>query len=124
MYCQPLLSFGNSDISKLYKQGKLQTVKYGLYGGQLNVDNCTREHIKPKSKGGQGTKENIALATAENNQARGNKPLSECLSAKDVALWSYQLLIMPKSKNFDNIAYLKGNLKTIIEELQNERKQQ
>jgi hypothetical protein len=76
------ITFGYSTtISKLFKEGKLPSVVKGFYGGDLEINpkslqRASNEHLKPKSLGGQTTLANIVLATVENNNKRGNEPLS------------------------------------------------
>ena len=76
------ITFGyTTTISKLFKEGKLPSVVKGFYGGELNINpkslqRASNEHLRPKSLGGQTTLANIVLATVENNNKRGNEPLS------------------------------------------------
>lgn len=67
-------------LKDLYKEGKMPSVKRGLYGGLLNIGNASLEHLKPHSKGGKTTWRNLALAERQRNTARGNKPLADFLS--------------------------------------------
>lgn len=67
-------------LKDLYKEGKMPSVKRGLYGGKLDVDNASLEHLKPHSQGGKTTWRNLALAERTKNMARGNKPLADFLS--------------------------------------------
>ncbi len=55
-------------------------VKYGLYGGELNFNNITLEHLVPHSKGGKTKLNNLALATSLNNGKRSSLPLKENLT--------------------------------------------
>ena len=73
------VSFGSSLIKELFVDGNLSRVVKGIYGGILTIANVTIEHIVPKSKGGDKSLGNIALATSEKNQKRGNKNISEFL---------------------------------------------
>ena len=71
-----IITFGYSHkLKTLYKQGKLPTVKYGFYGGELTKDIVSLEHLQPHSKGGKTVLNNLVLATIENNNRRGNKSL-------------------------------------------------
>lgn len=75
------VSFGYSHYLKTYYlQGKLPTVKKGLYGGELTPETVSLEHILPKQRGGHTTLSNLALATKINNSYRGSKPLKEVLT--------------------------------------------
>lgn len=58
----------------------MPSVKYGLYGGELNIDNVSLEHLKPHSWGGKTEWGNLALAEKGRNTARGSRPLAEFLS--------------------------------------------
>lgn len=70
------ITFGYKHFLKTYwLQGKLPTVKYGFYGGELTKDTVTLEHILPHSKGGKTILNNLALSKNTNNWARSNKPL-------------------------------------------------
>lgn len=72
------ISFGHKHyLRQYYLQGKLPSVKVGLYGGRLTPENVTLEHITPESRKGRLTLFNLALATRENNHLRGNKPLEK-----------------------------------------------
>lgn len=72
------INFGHKHyLRKYYLEGKLPTVKVGLYGGRLTPENVTLEHITPKSRKGKLTLYNLALSTRENNHLRGNKPLEK-----------------------------------------------
>ena len=75
------VSFGYTHYLKTYYlQGKLPTVKRGLYGGILTPETVSLEHILPKEKGGHTTLSNLALATKINNSYRGSKPLKDVLT--------------------------------------------
>ena len=67
-------------LKTLFKKGLFPSVKKGIYGGWLSVDNCSAEHLLPHSLGGRTTYRNLALATKNTNSARGNKPLADFLS--------------------------------------------
>ena len=75
------VSFGYQNILKtLYKKGKLSSVKYGFYGDELTKGNVSLEHLKPRSKGGKTELCNLVLASANKNQERAARPLSEMLN--------------------------------------------
>lgn len=67
-------------LKDLFKEGKMPTVKRGLYGGKLTLGNVSLEHLKPHSKGGKTTWRNLALAERGRNTARGSNPLADFLS--------------------------------------------
>lgn len=80
------ISFGYKSILKdKFLSGELPLTK-GFYGGNLfkssKKTNCTIEHLKPKSKGGKDKLFNYVLATVENNNKRGNNPLSWFINFK------------------------------------------
>jgi len=113
------VSFGyKTKLSENYKKGKIPLEK-GLYGGDLKKENKTNEHIKPVSKGGKTTLYNIALATAENNQKRGNDPLIEHLTMEGLIEYTLFFLKMKKIKGFNPqdyiIGFLENTLQTIRE---------
>ena len=60
------------DIKDLWIRGKLPQIKTGFYGDTLTIDNISREHLKPASKGGRTIFENIVLASKAKNNKRGN----------------------------------------------------
>ena len=57
------ISFGYSHYLKTYwYEGKLPSVKYGMYGGRLKkkgINKTTLEHIRPHSQGGPTTIDNL-----------------------------------------------------------------
>lgn len=109
------VSFGyKTKLSENYKKGKIPLEK-GLYGGGLTQENKTNEHIKPVSKGGKTTLYNIALATAENNQKRGNDPLIEHLTMENLIEYTLAFLKMPKIKGFNPQDYIIGFLENTLQ---------
>ena len=65
------------DVKTMWKKGKLPQVKYGFYGDELTIRNCTVEHLLPISKGGKTKSYNLVLASAANNQARSNMDIRD-----------------------------------------------
>lgn len=107
------VSFGYShELKTLYKQGKLPQVVNGFYGGKLKLDNVTLEHLKPHSKGGKTTWDNLVLATAKNNNRRGNMPLKEFLNPELMEKYLNQFKNI-KLKNFDGDKYIEKIKKTV-----------
>lgn len=100
------ISFGYSHYLKTYwYQGKLPSVKYGMYGGELKKkgpNRATLEHILPHSQGGKTTINNLGLATFENNNKRGCAPLQGDKITSDIERYLRQ---------FKNVIYekLDGN---------------
>lgn len=134
MKIQPinLITFGyTTTISKLFKEGKLPSVVKGFYGGDLEINpkslqRASNEHLRPKSMGGATTLANIVIATVENNNKRGNEPLS-LFFKKDKAeeYWEqFKDLIVEyrqgkKTKVFDGNRYIedsKAMVKKILEQ--------
>lgn len=103
-----------SEVKRLYKEGKLPSVEYGIYGGLLDEDNVTDEHVIPKSKGGTKKTSNMALATAKNNFDRGNRPLKEVLTKEnlDRYLKQFENVDLP-NEGFNGWRYIKGLLNSI-----------
>ena len=69
----PRITF-KSKIKRLYKKGKIK-LDYDLYGLPLTKQNVSDEHIICRCFGGSSEESNIALATKEINNLRGNKPI-------------------------------------------------
>lgn len=123
MDIQPLtgVSFGYSNILKtLYKKGKLPTVKYGFYGDLITKKTVTLEHLKPRCYGGKTELKNLVLASANKNQERGVRPLSEMIN------WEYVGIYLEQFRNvvvdcFNGNQYIEMILNTIKELLKNER---
>ena len=112
---KPQPTFGYShQLKTLYKRGELAQVKYGIYGGKLTPKNVTLEHLLHISQNGKTDISNLALATRETNNARGNKPLREVLSLSAMAKYLEQFKNL-KVKGFDGNEYIKKILETIGE---------
>lgn len=106
----------NSLLKDMYKDGKLPTVKIGLYGGKLKEDNVSFEHIKPKSLGGSATLKNGALATRENNSARGNKDINLFLTKEMLHNYLVQfqnVVVKYKGKIFIGNKYILDIINTL-----------
>lgn len=103
-----------SQIKTLFKKGKLKGVKYGIYGDILDIKNVTDEHVFPKSWGGANTEDNIALASKAKNNLRGNKPLSQFLTAENLKQYIDQFwTINLPEYGFKGKTYIENLLKTI-----------
>lgn len=108
-----IISFGYSHkLKTLYKEGKLPTVKYGFYGGELTKDIVSLEHLQPHSKGGKTVLNNLVLATVENNNKRGNKSLWEYLNPENVIKYLSQFIGV-KTDGFNGDDYVKQILHKI-----------
>lgn len=113
------ISFGYSHYLKnLYKKGLIKP-KYGIYGDKLTKKNVTLEHILCRSKGGETELNNLALATSRMNNARGDKPLSDFLSAEGLAYYCDYFMHI-KLPELDGVKYIKGLLETINKVLDKE----
>ena len=132
MASQPIkpISFGYSNILKtLYKTDKLP-IKKGIYGGILTKNNVTLEHIRPHSKKGATALHNLVLATRENNEKRGNAPLSEFYNKEKAREYFEQFvdLVIPykdggkKQKYFNGNQYILDATNSINRELLNEHR--
>ena len=129
------ITFGyTTTISKLFKEGKLPSVVKGFYGGDLEINpkslqRASNEHLRPKSLGGQTTLANIVLATVENNNKRGNEPLS-LFFKKDKAeeYWEqFKDLVVEyqkgnKTKIFDGNRYFEDSKATVKKILTEEKR--
>ena len=106
------LSFGSykNALKTLFKKGKFPSVKKGLYGEKLTVANASLEHLKPHSLGGQTITSNLALASKELNNARGNQPLTSVLTYKQLEAYLRQFNF--KIHGFDGYKYQKEIKKT------------
>lgn len=108
-------TFGYHNIIKtLYKKGKFPKVKYDFYGEKLNKKNVTLEHLLPISQGGKTKLDNLVLATANKNQERGVRPLSEVLDWFNVGRYLEQFKDV-KVKDFNGNEYIQLILQTIKE---------
>lgn len=113
-------NFGYTTIlSKLYKKGKLPTVKYGLYGKKLTPKNCSNEHLIPHSKGGKTNLTNIALADRFINMLRGNSDIRRYLDVdmiKDYLIQFIDVKVKQSGKIiFDGNEYIKNIIPTFEE---------
>lgn len=77
---QPSFTGYQHPLKTLFKQGKMPSVKYGLYGEPIGPENVSLEHLKPHSWGGKTEYGNLALADRHANTARGSRPLADALS--------------------------------------------
>lgn len=108
---QPV-NFGYSNkLKTLYLQGKIRP-KYGIYGERLTKDTVSLEHLQPRSKGGKTQIENLALASKKMNNLRGNKPLEEFLTPKNLVRYVNQFVDIDIPE-FNGKKYVMGILKTI-----------
>lgn len=112
------VSFGYNHYLKTYwQQGKLPTVKKGMYGGVLKKKGkykATLEHIKCYSQGGPTSLGNLGIATWENNNKRGCKPLQDVFSYEAMSTYLKQFKNVVVDK-LDGNKYIKLILSTLKE---------
>ena len=113
-----ITTFGgyNSILKDMYKDGRLPSVKIGLYGGRLSKQSVSLEHIKPASKGGSTALKNMALATKDNNRLRGDKDINNYLTK--AMLYNYliqfkDLIVKYKGKIFNGNNYITNIVSTL-----------
>lgn len=111
------VSFGSyqSELKTLFKKGKLPTVKRGIYGEGININNVSLEHLKPASEGGRSVLSNYALASKEMNNARGTKPLNTILDWSMIKEYLDQFLDVKIPGKFDGNKYIQMIKKTVQE---------
>lgn len=117
----PNITF-NSRIKRLYKSGKIK-LDYDLYGLPLNKNNVTDEHIICRCFGGSSEESNIALATREINNLRGNKPIEQFVTMNMVNKYVERILTNnPHTVDgYDLIKYCSGILRTFRKIFKGER---
>jgi hypothetical protein len=109
--------FKKNVLKKEWLKGNLPTVQKGIYGGILTKDNISLEHVNCKCFGGKTKTFNLALATQEFNNLRGNQPLKDFLN-KDVFIQYLEQFEKVDLPNFNGIEYIKGLIKTVIDVLE------
>ena len=129
------ITFGYTTVlSKLFKEGQLPSVTKGFYGGELNINpkslqRASNEHLRPKSLGGSTELFNIVLATVENNNKRGNEPLSKYFNKQKADNYWQQFVDLiveykkgNKVKIFDGNRYVEDSKKTVQKILEQEKR--
>ena len=115
------VSFGYSNILKtLYKKNKLPSVRYGFYGDELTKGTVTLEHLKPRCKGGKTELCNLVLASANKNQERAARPLSEMLNWECVGRYLEQFRNVQVG-DFNGNQYIQMILRQIKRLLRNDK---
>jgi len=102
-------------LKTLFKKGKIP-LKYDFYGEPLTNKNVTIEHIQCVCNGGKTKLDNIVLSSANANQIRGSRPLSEVIDYKAIG----EYFEVFKDKVFGCIngnEYIKACMRTIQEVL-------
>ena len=101
----------NHQLKTLYKKGKIKP-PCDIYGDKLTKKNVTLEHLLCVSHGGKTETDNLVLATARMNSARGNKPIADFLSVEGLTKYCEYFLNL-KLPEFNGVQYVKGILNTI-----------
>lgn len=101
-------------LKTLWLNGKLPTVKFGVYGDKLTKDTISLEHFKPVSQGGKTEISNLGLASKIKNNLRGNKPLKDFLTKEmlDRYLEQFRNVI---AKGFNGNKYIESIKKAVTE---------
>lgn len=81
-----------SSLKTAWKKGLLPNVKVGLYGDKLTLENVSLDHLRPISKGGKTELNNLALASKEKNELRGNRDLKEVLTRQQAMEYIKQFI--------------------------------
>lgn len=107
------INFGyKNKLKTLFKKGKLPSVKFDVFGGELTPKNVTLDHIIPKSEGGVSKMCNYTLATDYWNHLRGNRPLSGFLTKENWERYIAQFVDVIVG-DFDGNKYIKDIMKTL-----------
>ena len=101
------VTFGTAHpLKTLWLQHKIPMVKKGIYGGDLTSDSITIEHLQCRKSGGKTTYSNLALATKENNNRRGDRPLKQFLTQEQADEYLSQFVNV-KADDFDGNRYIR-----------------
>lgn len=112
------ISFGYSHkLKTMFKKGQLPNVKHGFYGEPIDPKCVTIEHLKLassfKDKSKATTWDNIVLTSANMNQYRGDKPLSEVIDFKAMGEYLEQFEAYSWGRK-----YIQGIIKRVSELLE------
>lgn len=99
-------------VKSAFKKGLLPSVKVDVSGRKLTRDNATVDHIIPHSKGGRTADDNLMLASKEFNNLRGDRPLTDFITAKGLARYLEQFTDI-KLQDFNGNEYINSVLKRI-----------
>ena len=106
------IAFGyKSKLKTEFKNGNIPLEK-GFYGGKLDKKNVSLEHCKAHSKGGKSQLTNFVLATAQNNNKRGNSDIFQFATEENTQAYfeAFENIDIGNIKGTD---YLKGLAKTL-----------
>ena len=106
----------NFKLKQLYRQSKLPKDLIDIGGNRITQKNLSGDHAIPRSKGGKTTDSNMMLATKQFNSLRGNRPLREVTTVKNLAAWVNQYLQLGYIDGFDFRKYVTGILKILERE--------
>lgn len=101
-----------NQLKTLFKKGKLPSVQFDLLGCKLTKKNVTLDHVIPHSKGGPSVTNNFMLATADFNQERGIRPLSDFFIDGNLKRYLDQFIDV-RVDSFVGNDYIKGLLETL-----------
>ena len=103
-------SFGYKSVIKtLWLQGRLPSVKKGLYGLPLTKKTVSNEHLEPYCIRRDNTLPNIALANKHINNLRGCRALKDFLTWEQARAYYIQFKGI-KYTNFDGDEYIRQGL--------------
>lgn len=108
-------------LKTMFKKGLLPTVKRGFYGDVIDIKNVTLEHLQPVSKGGKTSYSNLVLASKNQNNNRGNKPLNKFVNFKAMCEYLKQFADV-KVQDFDGNEYISGIIQKVGEILRQEKR--
>lgn len=102
-------NFGShhSVLKTLWKRGQLPTVRRGFYGDFLTQNNVTLDHLSLYSKTRRTSLDNVVLASADKNHARGSRPLWKIINIDRAKEYLEQFRGVHIIGRFDGNLYIK-----------------
>lgn len=115
------INFGYHSVLKdLFREDKLTSVKFGLYGDKLTKENVSLEHAIPHSKNGRSKISNFALASKQKNSLRSNEDIRKFLTPEMALKYLKQFVgieeVSKKGTKFNGNQYIEmfsNTLKTL-----------
>ena len=115
------ITFGYHSVLKdLFREDKLPSVKFGLYGDKLTKENVSLEHLVPHSKNGKSKLHNFTLASKHKNSLRSNDDIRKFLTPEMAKKYLDQFVdvetVSKKGTKFNGNNYIdmiKNTLKTL-----------